>query len=454
MPKVQPRILKGTRDFLPRTMILRQHVIDTLRRTFEQFGFEPLETPALEYAETFEGKSDAEVDKLLYRFVDHGGRRVALRYELNVALARVAAMYAGELAFPFKRYQMGPVWRADKPQKGRYREFWQCDVDIVGSASMLADAEVLAVLYTALQRLGFPEFTIRLNNRKILSGLGILAGVPAEQTGGLYRAIDKLERDGEEAVRRLLLEEGLSEAVASRLLETVQMPGGGPEVLAELRHSFSDIPIGLEGVAEMEELLGHLAALGVPSTHYRLDLSMVRGLGYYTGPIFETVVERPRIGAISGGGRYDRMVGLFGPDMPATGVSLGLERILDVMTELGMVELPHTVVQALVTVFDAAHVGASLALAQELRRAGVHTEVYLEPSAPLGRQFKYADRKGIPFVLVVGPDELGAGLVTVKDMRSGEQRSLPREKVGEAIQGGIRGDVSDLQVGKEAGGVP
>ncbi len=435
MPKIEPRILRGTRDFLPAQMIVRQHVIDTLRRTFEQFGFEPLETPAIEYAETFEGKSDAEVDRLIYRFTDHGGRRVALRYELNVALARVAAQYQNELIFPFKRYQMAPVWRADKPQKGRYREFWQCDVDVVGSASMLADAEVLAVVYSALRRLGLERFAIRLNDRKVLAGLGLAAGVPADRTAGLYRAIDKLERDGPDVVRRLLLEEGLAEDVAGRLLDMVRMPGGGAEVLAALRPYFADVPVGLEGLAELEDLLRHLQALGIPESHYRLDLSMVRGLGYYTGPIYETVVEEPKIGAISGGGRYDGLVGLFGPAMPATGVSLGMERIVDVITELELVHLPRTVVQALVAVFDADRVGASLGLAQELRRAGVRAEVYLDTAAALARQFKYASRKGIRYVLVVGPDEEAAGLVAVKDLRSGRQHYIPRRDIAEFFEG-------------------
>lgn len=433
MPKIQPRILKGTRDFLPSTMILRQHVVDTLRGVFERFGFEPLETPAIEYAETFEGKSDAEVDRLIYRFKDQGGRRVALRYELNVALSRVAAMYPQELVFPFKRYQMGPVWRADRPQKGRYREFWQCDVDVVGSDSMLADAEVLAVLHRALQELGFPQFTIHLNNRKILAGMGQIAGISPDQAGGLYRAIDKLERDGPAAVRGLLMEEGISPQAADRLLEMVQMPGGGAEVLAELRGWFSESPNGLQGVTEMEELLRFLDALGVPPSHYRLDLAMVRGLGYYTGPIHETTVEEPRIGSISGGGRYDGLVGLFGQDRPATGVSLGMERIVDVVSELELLQLPGTVVQALVTIFDLDHVGASLRLAQELRRAGLRTEVYLEAAASLGKQFKYADRKGVPYVLIVGPDEQAAGTVTLKDMRSGEQQTLPREEVADTL---------------------
>ncbi len=436
MAKLQPRILKGTRDFLPPVMILRQHVLETLRRTFERFGFEPLETPAIEYAETFEGKSDAEVDRLIYRFQDHGGRRVALRYELNVALARVAAMYTDDLTFPFKRYQMGPVWRADKPQKGRYREFWQCDVDIVGSASMLADAEVVTVLYNALRALGLERFTIHLNNRKVLAGLGVLAGVPPEQTGGLYRAIDKLERDGPEVVRRLLLEEGLSEQAAGRLLDLVQIPGGGQEVLAGLEEPFAEVPIGLEGVREMQDLLAHLEALGVPAGYWRLDLSMVRGLGYYTGPIFEATVEEPRIGSISGGGRYDGIIGLFGPDMPATGVSLGLDRIVDVLGELGLADLPTTVVEALVTILDQEHLGESLRLAQELRRAGVRTEVYLGKIAGLGRQFRYADRKGVPYVLIVGPDELAAGVVAVKDMHSGEQHNLPRSEVAAFLLAG------------------
>jgi histidyl-tRNA synthetase len=428
MSKIKPRILKGTRDFLPPTMILRQHVIETLRQTFEQFGFEPLETPAIEYAETFEGKSDAEVDKLIYRFKDHGGRRIALRYELNVALSRVAAMYRHELAFPFKRYQMGPVWRADKPQKGRYREFWQCDVDVVGTTSMLADAEVLAVLYNALSNIGLEHFTMHLNNRKILAGLGVRAGVPSERTAGLYRAIDKLERDGPQRVRELLLEEGLSGDAADRLLDLVLMPGGGVEILAELGGFFAEVPLGLEGVTEMEALLHHLEALGVPAKNYRLDLAMVRGLGYYTGPIYETTVDEPQIGSISGGGRYDGVIGLFGPDMPATGVSLGLDRIVDVITELEMMALGGTVVQALVTVFDEECVGDSLRLANDLRKAGVRAEVYLGAMGSLGKQFKYADRKGVPYVMIVGPDEVAADVIAVKDMRTGDQVSVPRQE--------------------------
>ncbi|MBI3089311.1 MAG: histidine--tRNA ligase [Candidatus Tectomicrobia bacterium] len=453
--KVKPQILKGTRDFLPRTMLLRQHVIRTIADTFESFGFEPLETPALEYAATLEGKYGEEGEKLIYRFEDHGRREVALRYDLTVPLCRVVAMYP-ELPKPFKRYQMQPVWRADKPQKGRYREFWQCDVDILGSSSMLADAEIIAVLYTALSRLGFQRFTTKINHRKLLAGIGHYAGIEGEQLGAMYRAIDKLEKIGTTGVHEEMLSAGIAQN-AVRKLEPLLYLTNNPrfssnlleaekqdhenllkEVFEILSESQDASREANKAIDDLMRLLSHLRDLGVDPAAYAVDFTMVRGLDYYTGPIFETVVEEPRIGSITGGGRYDNLVGIFsGRQVPATGSTIGLERIVDVMEELGLAagRVPTTTTQVLVTIFGEELIGESLRLVGELRRAGIRSELYVG-AEKLAKQLRFASKRGIPYVAILGPEEVTRGEVQVKDLRSGEQRSLPRQAIAAALRGG------------------
>ncbi len=435
--RTAPQVLRGMRDFLPERMILRQYVIGQLRSVFERFGYEPLETPAIEYAEVLEGKYGSEGDKLLYRFADRGERRVALRYDLTVPLARVVAMHP-ELPKPFKRYHIAPVWRADRPQKGRYREFWQCDVDTVGSESVLADAEAVNVLYVALRRLGFDRFVVKVNNRKILAALALYTGVPAEEAGGIYRAIDKLEKAGRAAVQRELMAAGLTAAVAGKLLDLLAESGSDQEILARTRERLADFPTGIEGVDELERMLVYLDAAGVPRHVRRVDLSMVRGMDYYTGPIFETVVEEPKIGSVSGGGRYDRLIGMFSrEEVPATGVSIGLERIIDVIEELGMrpPSVRRTIAEALVTTFSPALVGESIRLAAELREQGLNAELYLGEDK-LGAQLRYAGRKGIPFAIILGPDELARRQVVLKDL-AGEQRTLDRVAVATVIRSSL-----------------
>ncbi len=414
------------RDFLPERMLLRQWVIGELRTVFESFGFEPLDTPAVEYAETLKGKYGEEADKLIYEFEDRGDRRVGLRYDLTVPLARVAATYP-DLPKPFKRYQIAPVWRAERPQKGRYREFWQCDVDTVGSTSPLADAELVMVVTSVLDRLGFANYTVRINNRKILGALAEGLGVRGEAALALFRSLDKLDKIGAAGVRAELVQRGLSEATADRLFELVETSGSNEETLAGLRRRFQDAPRAIEGVAELEAIAAALGASGVGADRYRIDLSMIRGLDYYTGPIFETVVDEPKIGSISGGGRYDNLIGMFGRDLPATGVSLGFERVVDVMEELGLApeHLARTVTQVLVTVFGPDTEAASLGIAAELRRAGVRTEVALTGDR-IGKQLQYASRRRIPTVVIVGPDEVSRGVALVKDMATGEQRTVAR----------------------------
>ncbi len=434
--KIQPRVPRGMRDILPQQMIQRQYVMDVVRQVFESFGFEPLQTPALELKETLMGKYGPDAEKLIY-YAQHaqGSEDLALRYDLSVPLCRVAAMYR-DLRKPFKRYQIAPVWRAERPQKGRYREFYQCDVDIVGCESVLADAEIISVIYEALNKLGFAQFCVNINTRKILVGLGQYAGVPQEQLGGLYRAIDKLQKIGLQGVKEELRENGLGEDVVTRLMDLLRVQVSGEKVLAELRERLADYPVALRGIAELEELRGHLAALGIPESSYRLDFTMVRGLEYYTGPIYETVVEEPKIGSITGGGRYDELTSLFSNQIfPATGTSLGIERIIDVMAELNMfpANIGTTVTRALVTQFDADSTAASLRLATELRRAGIKTELYFSTDS-LGKQIGYAAKKGIPFVVIAGPDELAANQVTLRDMISAQQETVDRERAAAVLQ--------------------
>lgn len=439
--KATPQVLKGMRDFLPARMILRHHVTDVLSRVFERFGFESIQTPALEYAETLEGKFGEEADKLIYKFEDRGGRLVGLRYDLTVPLARVVSMYP-ELVKPFKRYQIAPVWRAERPQKGRYREFYQCDIDIVGSSSMLADAEVVNVAYQCLRELGFAAFRILLNNRKLLAAVAQQTGLTDAEAVVAWRAVDKWDKIGPDGVRRDLESAGLTSETIGEIFRLLDLHGSPIEVLSLLRERLGDAPIGRQGIAELEEIVRYLAMAGVSDGFYQVDLHMVRGLEYYTGPIFEIVVDEPKIGSLSGGGRYDNLVGLLGPqDYPAVGISLGLERLIDVIDELGMApaSVRSTVTQVLVTVFESELLATSLELANSLRTAGVNTEVYFG-AEKLGTQLKYASRKNIPLVIIAGPDEVDAGQVVVRDMRSGEQQQVQRG----ALLGVIAAEIEEL----------
>ncbi|MDP9374775.1 MAG: histidine--tRNA ligase, partial [Chloroflexota bacterium] len=430
---LRPQLLSGFRDFLPSQMLLRQQVIGILREVFERHGFEPLDTPALEYAATLTGKY-GEDEKLLYRFQDHGGREVGLRYDLTVPLARVAALHANDLVLPFKRYHIGPVWRADRPQRGRFREFYQCDVDTVGSPSMLADAEAVATVAETLERLGLPGYTIQINHRRIISGLARLAGVPEEGTATIHRSVDKLQKIGAAGVRDELIERGVGPEVAGRVLDLVALAGDTAGILASLRERAAAFPEVLSGIDDLERLFGFLAALGVPSDRYAIELSMVRGLDYYTGPIFEVVVERPKVGTIAAGGRYDGLIGSFsGRDVPATGFSLGLERIFEVIAEFDLLPVPRGVAQVLVAIVrergDASGDGsaapadegtaAALALVSELREAGLRAEVYLNERRGLRDQLTYANRKGVPLVAYAGEDERARGVVKLRDLRGG-----------------------------------
>ncbi len=434
---MQPRQPKGMRDFLPDDLLKRQYVFDTVIDVFETFGFEPLQTPALELRQTLHGNLGEEAEKQIF-YAQHpqGKEELALRYDLTVPLARVVAQYEGRITMPFKRYHIAPVWRSERPQRGRYREFYQCDADIVGVPSMAADAEIISLVVMALRRLGFRDFQVQINNRKILIGIGEYVGVPEALRGGLYRSIDKLDKIGADGVRRELAENGLSPEMVDRMMGLLAMRAGGLDGMRDLRAELGDVPAIVEGVGELLELAGHLESFGVPASSFAFDMAMVRGLGYYTGPVFETIITEPNLGSVTGGGRYDGLIGMFRKhSLPTTGTSLGIERIIDLMDELALYPpgLNRTVVQVLVTVFDEATRPASQRLTSLLRQAGIRTEVMLE-ERKIGKQAAHADRKGIPIAAFLGPEEIAAGTVTLKRLRDGESRNVPLAQVAEGVR--------------------
>ncbi len=431
--KIQPRVPRGMRDILPDKMLLRQYVIGEVERVFQRFGFEPLQTPVLELRETLMGKYGDDAEKLIYDARHREGKEdLSLRYDLTVPLTRIVAMYP-ELVKPFKRYQIAPVWRAERPQKGRYREFYQCDVDIVGSKSMIADAEVVNVIYSVLKQLGFKSFVTKISNRKVLTAIGEFSGVPPALLAGLYRSIDKYDKIAREGVRDEMIKNGIPNDVVNKILGLITL---SMDDLGEWKVLLRGNSNAQEGFAELEELGGYLDQSGLPRTNWQFDLTMVRGLAYYTGPIYETAVTEPKIGSLTGGGRYDELIGLFSDkSIPVTGTSFGIERIIDVMDELAMypASIGKTVTQVLVTVFNRELVGASIRIANELRAGGINTELGLEWDG-LGKQLKYAAAKSIPFAIIIGPDEAATGKATLRDLKSGEQVLVEQKELGGAIK--------------------
>ena len=420
------------RDFLPAQMIMRQRVIETIREVFEAHGFEPIETPVLEYFETLTGSIDDE--KLIYHFEDHGGREVGLRFDLTVPLARFVAQHQNELTFPFKRYHIAPVWRADRPQRGRFREFWQCDADIVGSSSMLADADVVSVIVESLEALKIGEFTVRINHRKLLEAVARYAGVDAERAGSVYRSVDKLDKIGSEGVAAELVEHGVAADSAERIVELVGASGSPDEQFARAAAALDGIEGAKEALDELSQLFEALAASHIPESRYRFDLSLARGMGYYTGPVYEATDEEFNLGSLAGAGRYDGLVGRFSRlELPATGISLGIERIFEIIQEREGATAAASVSQVLVTVFDEERTAASLGLAADLRKAGLRAETYLEPRRSLGRQFAYAEARGIPCAAVLGPDEVERGVVGLKDIKTQEQEEFARDQVAAEV---------------------
>jgi histidyl-tRNA synthetase len=418
--RIQPRTLKGFRDYLPQAMLPREQIMDTARRVFRSYGYSPIDTPALEYLEILLGKGGEESDRLIYRFQDHGGRDVGMRFDLTVPLARFMAQHVGELGTPFKRYHLGTVWRGENTHRGRYREFMQCDFDTIGTKGTAADAETVLVAHDLLRAIGFERFTIHVNNRLVLNGLLESLGL-AERATDILRAIDKLAKIGAERVAEEMTQTaGASLEQAKHVVTMVQLTGTNDQILSQLRPLVGDSQRGLEGIDRLAELWSAVRAAAVPEHRIKLDVSIARGLDYYTGTVMETLLDdKPEIGSVCSGGRYDNLAELYtNQQLPGIGASLGLDRLLAAMEELGMLPAAQTPARVFIPFFDAAHLGDYFQLAGLLRAAGLETEVYPEP-AKLGKQLQYADRKGFRVAVIAGQREFDAGECQVKDLASG-----------------------------------
>jgi len=418
--RIEPRTLKGFRDFLPAMMIPRERIIDTARRVYRGYGFSPIDTPALEYLDILTGKGSDETDKQLYKFQDPGGRWVGMRFDLTVPLARFVAQHAGTLGMPFKRYHIATVWRGENTQHGRYREFMQCDFDTIGTRSAAADIETVLVMHDLLRAIGFERFRIHVNNRMVLRGLLERTGL-VDQAVPVLRAIDKLAKVGPEKVAaEIAAAAGATTEQAADVVRLVSLSGGNDAVLAQLGPLVAGSETGEAGVARLRELLAAVTAAGVPVERLALDVSIARGLDYYTGVIFETFLDDlPKMGSVCSGGRYDNLASLYtDQELPGVGASLGLDRLLAAMEELGMIELVATPAEIFIPYFAADRLHDYLRLAAIVRRAGFGVEVYPEPKR-LGQQLKYADRRGFRVALVMGEDELAQNICQVKLLASG-----------------------------------
>lgn len=443
----KPSIPKGTRDFGPVEMAGRNYIFDTIRSVFRKYGYSPLETPAMENLSTLLGKYGEEGDKLLFKILNSGDAfagvdlslqgnsnalalnvcEKGLRYDLTVPFARYVVQHQNELVFPFKRYQIQPVWRADRPQKGRYREFYQCDVDVIGSRSLLNELELVQIADEVFGKLGI-NVCIKINNRKVLSGLAEAIGHPDKLTD-LTVAIDKIEKVGLDAVKAELRERSIDEKGISVVEPVLLLKGSAEEKLDAIRRVLKDSSTGMKGVAELEELIGLIGTAGIRQ-QVEIDLSLARGLNYYTGAIFEVKALDFAIGSICGGGRYDDLTGIFGlPDMSGVGISFGADRIYDVLS--GLDKFPKDAIEGTKVLFsnmgpqEAAY---SLPVMRELRAAGINCEIYPD-NVKLKKQFDYAAKKGIPYLAIVGGDEMARGTVSLKNLATGEQQTVGKEEM-------------------------
>ena len=414
---IQPRTLKGFRDFLPETMLPREALMETARKVYRRYGFSPIDTPVLEYLEILIGKGSEETDRQLYRFEDHGGRQVGMRFDLTVPLARFVAQHIAKLGTPFKRYHIAPVWRGESPQAGRFREFMQCDFDTIGTESVVADIETALVIHELLLEIGIEDFQLRINNRQVLTG--VLQKLELiEHTVPVLRALDKLDKIGREAVAAEMQSTAkISATQAGAVLELAQVSGTPDEVLRRSAPLVAGNDLGETGLERLRQITHALQQAGVPPNRYKLDISIARGLDYYTGVIFETVLgQLPSIGSVCSGGRYDNLAELYSKQhLPGIGASLGLDRLLAAMETLHMIEPVRTPAPVLVVFFDRERLDDYLRLAQTIRAAGIGTELYPEPRK-LAAQLKYADQRGFRVALIAGSQEWEAGTCQVKDL--------------------------------------
>lgn len=460
MAIIKPSIPKGTRDFSASEMVKRNYIFDTISSVFKKYGYREIQTPTMENLSTLTGKYGDEGDKLIFKVLNSGDflsnipaekletrnsqlitseiSEKALRYDLTVPFARYVVMHRNDISFPFKRYQIQPVWRADRPQRGRYREFYQCDADVVGSDSLLNEAEFVLIYHEVFCSLGMKDFTIKINNRKILSGIAEIIGKP-KLIVDMTVAIDKLDKIGFEGVTKELLEKGFNFDDIEKLKPIIQLSGSNNEKLNNLRSVLSDSETGMKGIQEIETIFEYLDLLTARNSqaanvNLELDITLARGLNYYTGAIFEVKTNEVQMGSIGGGGRYDDLTGMFGlSDLTGVGISFGADRIYDVLQELNLFPVSASEgTRVLISNFDPQAEKYALPLLQQLRSAGISAEIY-PASSKLKKQMTYADDKNIPFVILIGSDEIETGLLSLKNMKSGEQQKLTADKIINAL---------------------
>lgn len=425
MGLIQPRTLKGFRDFLPSTMIPREQMIETARNVYRSYGFSPIDTPVLEYLEVLSGKGSEETDRLMYSFADHGKRQVGMRFDLTVPFARFAAQHAGELGTPFKRYHIAKVWRGENTHRGRYREFMQCDFDTIGTDSIASDIETVLVVHDLLLALGIEDFQIRINNRKVLSGLLDKYGL-SNKSALVLRSLDKLPKIGTEKVLTEMTDVvGISDEQAKSVLQLASLSGSSDAIISSLDQILSGNETGEEGIQRLRDLLAGISADGVPAQRIALDVSIARGLDYYTGTIVETFLDKlPEIGSVCSGGRYDNLAELYTKQkLPGIGASLGLDRLFAALVELGLVDESSTTAPVFIAFFDSSRLHDYISLARQIRQAGFGVELFPEPKK-LGPQLKYANRRGFRVAIVAGENEFEQGTCQVKDLKTGDSAEI------------------------------
>jgi histidyl-tRNA synthetase len=451
MASIKPSVPKGTRDFSPAEMVKRNYIFDTIKSVFRKYGYQQIETPTMENSSTLMGKYGEEGDKLIFKILNSGDylakvdeqkliernsnsvasaiSEKALRYDLTVPFARYVVQHQNEITFPFKRFQVQPVWRADRPQRGRYREFYQCDADVVGSDSLLNEAEFIMIYDEALTKLGLKDFSIKINNRKILSGIAQVID-KSDNIIDLTVAIDKLDKIGLDGVIKELLEKGFTDADIDKLKPVILLEGNNTEKLASLREALAQSEIGLKGCDEIETVFGYIERCPLQTAKLELDITLARGLNYYTGAIFEVKTNEVNMGSIGGGGRYDDLTGMFGlKGLTGAGISFGADRIYDVLEELNLFPAgSNQTTRVLICNFNKEGELYSLPLLQQLRRNNINTELY-PAGAKIKKQMDYANNKNIPYVVVIGGDEIQTGLLTFKDMASGVQEKLTADEI-------------------------
>ena len=421
---IEPRTLKGFRDHLPAQALARERILDVARRVYRSYGFAPIDTPALEYLEILTGKGSAETDKQLYRFTDHGGREVGMRFDLTVPFARFCAQHIASLGTPFKRYHMATVWRGENTQRGRYREFMQCDFDTIGTTSPVADLETVLVVHDLLAAIGIERFTIRINDRRVLGGVLASLGL-ADRATDVLRSLDKLGKATRDAVKAELIGHGVAADAVEKLLKMAELSGSMADVLAGLESLVADSESGRAGVAALRAILDGVQAAGVAAGRVVVDPSIARGLDYYTGIVLESFLDDlPTLGSICSGGRYDNLAGLYTKQaLPGVGASLGIDRLLAGLDELGKLSAVETPAEVFLVFFDDAHLADYLRVAAALRAAGVAVEFFPEAKR-VGQQLKVAAKKGFPAALVIGSDEFAAGTAQFKNLATQQSTTI------------------------------